>query len=121
MDKLARGHRAERIVADYLIARGWEILAVNLRLGHLEIDLVARRGELAAMIEVRSRGVGAYERPFESIAGKKKMRLLHAADRLWRFHLSKMEGIDRMRIDVASVRFTPDGAIVEHIEGAITA
>ncbi len=94
---------------------------MNLRLGHLEVDLVARRGDLAVMVEVRSRGAGAYERAFESIAGKKKMRLLHAADRLWRFHLAKMEGIDRMRIDIASVRFECDGAVVEHIEGAITA
>jgi putative endonuclease len=121
VDRLARGHRAERIVAEYLIARGWEILAANLRLGHLEIDLVARRGELAAMIEVRSRGGGAYERPFESIAGKKKMRLLYAADRLWRFHLAKMEGIERIRIDVAAVTFGPHEPSVELVEGAITA
>jgi putative endonuclease len=121
VDRVARGQRAERIVAEYLTTHGWEILATNLRLGHLEVDLVARRGDLAAMIEVRSRGVGAYERAFESIAGKKKMRLLHAADRLWRFHLAKMEGIDRMRIDVASVTFGPDGVTVEHVEGAITA
>ena len=108
-------------MAAYLAEQGWEILATNLRLGHLEIDLVARRGELAAMIEVRFRGVGAYERAFASIAGKKKMRLLHAADRLWRFHLAKMEGIDRMRIDVAAVTFGPHGAVIELVEGAITA
>ncbi|HWL89124.1 MAG TPA: YraN family protein [Polyangiaceae bacterium] len=114
--------RAEDAVAHYLEARGFEILARNLKLGHLEVDIVALRDGLAAMVEVRTRGRTAFEGPFASIAGKKKMRLLYAADRLWRGHLAKMPGVERMRIDVAGVTFDEDGdAHVEYVSGAITA
>jgi len=115
------GRRAEYAVVTWLEERGFEILERNLRLGHLEIDIVARRDELAAMIEVRTRGRGAFERAFASVAGKKKMHLLNAADRLWRFYLAKLPGIERMRIDVASVSFDERGMPhVEYLAGAIT-
>ena len=83
---------------------------------------MARRDALATLVEVRMRGRTAFERPFASIAGKKKMRLLYAADRLWRGHLAKMPGVERMRIDVAGVTFEDDGSVhIEYISGAITA
>jgi putative endonuclease len=118
---LIDARRAEDAVAHHLEARGFEILARNLRLGRLEIDIVARLDALAVMVEVRTRGPTAFEGGLASVAGKKKMHLLNAADRLWRHRLSKMPGIERMRIDVASVTFEPDGARVEYITGAITA
>ncbi len=111
---------AEDAVAHLVEARGFEILWRNLHLGHLEIDIVARKGDLVAMIEVRTRGPGAFERPLASVAGKKKMRLLHAADRLWSRHLKKMEGVERMRIDVAGVTFANGEAQIDYIPGAIT-
>ncbi|WXA81280.1 YraN family protein [Pendulispora rubella] len=103
-------------------AQGFDIAARNLRLGHLEIDIVGLRDGLAVLVEVRTRGATAYEKPLASVAGKKRMRLLHAADRLWRGHLSKRPDVARMRIDVAGVTFSPDGSPhVEYIPGAITA
>ncbi len=114
--------RAEDAVAHHLEALGFEILARNLRLGHLEVDIVARQEALAVLVEVRTRGPGAFEGGLASIAGKKKMHLLHAAERLWRHRLSKMPDIERMRIDVAAVTFAADGtAHIEYIAGAITA
>ena len=115
------GRRAENAVADYLHASGFAIIAQNLKVGALEIDLVARRGPLVAMVEVRARGEGAYERPFASIAGIKRMRLLHAADRLWRRRISHMKDVERFRIDVASVRFAEGRTFVEYVAGAISA
>ena len=74
------------------------------------------------MVEVRMRGATAFEKPLASVAGKKKMRLLYAADRLWRGYLSKRPDVARMRIDVAGVTFAKDGSVnVEYITGAITA
>ena len=117
--RLALGRRAELVVADYLHARGFGLLMRNVRLGALEIDLVARKGPLVAIVEVRTRGVGAFERPFASIAGKKRLHLLHAADRLWRRTLSKMKDVERIRIDVAAVSFEGPRVLVEYVEGAI--
>ena len=115
------GALAEDLVAHHLEAQGFVILKRNLRLGHLEIDIVARKDDLCVMCEVRTRGATAFEGPLASIAsGKKRMHLLNAADRLWRFHLAKMEGVERMRIDVAGVTFENGEAKIDYIPGALT-
>jgi putative endonuclease len=117
----SRGRRAEAAAVAYLEAAGYEILARNLRLGALEIDIVARKGDLVAVVEVRTRGAGAYEGALASLAGKKRLYLLRAAERLWRTRFSKMLDVTRIRIDVAVVRFEGEEPTVEYFAGAITA
>ena len=68
----------------YLEARGYRLLARNLRLGALELDLVMRQGPLVAIVEVRTRGAGSFTGPFASVTPTTRTRLLRAADRLWR-------------------------------------
>jgi putative endonuclease len=115
----ASGRRAEDAVADYLVAAGFVILARNVRLGPLELDLVARKGSLVAVVEVRTRGPGALQGPFESVTAEKRERLRKATRRLWREKLAKMPGVERVRIDVAAVRFDGERTEVEYVEGAI--
>ena len=52
---LRRGRWAERLAAWWLIAKGYRILARNQRTPFGEIDLVARRGRLIALVEVKAR------------------------------------------------------------------
>ena len=90
-----------------------------MRAGRLEIDLVARRGPLAILVEVRTRGAGSFSSALESVTRTKRARLLRAADILWRRQLSKMADIERVRIDVAAVTFDGQTTRVEYIEGAV--
>lgn len=115
------GRRAELAATDYLIAGGFEILARNLRLGPLEIDIVARRGPLVVVVEVRTRGPGAYERALESIGPAKQARLVAAVERLWSSKLVTMHDVERVRIDVAAVRFEQGQTLIEYVEGAVGA
>jgi putative endonuclease len=114
------GRRAEVAVADYLFARGFRILARNLRLGRLELDVVAQRGPLVVIVEVRTRGEGAYMRALESIDHAKRARLRRAAHHLWRSQLASMPSVERLRIDVAAVVFSGWKTRVEYVEGAVT-
>jgi putative endonuclease len=113
------GRRAEVVVVDYLLARGFTLLGCNVRLGALEIDVVARKDDLVVVVEVRTRGPGAMQGPFESIGGAKRVRLRRALERLWNRKLRKMKEVRRLRIDVAAVTFDERGAAVEYVEGAI--
>jgi putative endonuclease len=106
-------------VADYLFARGFHILARNLRLGPLELDVVARRADLVVVVEVRTRGRGSFVGPFESVTPGKRARLMRAADRLWRQRLSRSKDIQRVRIDVAAVTFDQGTTRLEYVEGAV--
>jgi putative endonuclease len=49
------GRRAEALAAWYLRAKGWRILARRMRLPMIEIDIVARRGSVLAVVEVKWR------------------------------------------------------------------
>ncbi len=116
-----KGARAEDAVVDFLTTRGFAILGRNVRLGALEIDVIARKGALAAVVEVRTRGEGSYVGALESVGARKRASLLRAADRLWREKLSRVEGVERLRLDVAAVTFDGHRTHVEYVEGAFTA
>jgi putative endonuclease len=119
--RASRGRRAEEAVADYLVAHEFEVLERNLRLGRLEIDLVARRGPLVVVVEVRTRGPGSFVSALASITAKKRARLVLATERLWRQRLAGMPDVERVRIDVAGVSFDDGKTCVEYIEGAVVA
>lgn len=108
-------------MGDYLRARGFSLLFENLRLGALELDVVARRGDLVVIVEVRTRGPGSFARPFASIGREKQRHLVRAAHRLWSRKLSRLADVRRVRIDVAAVSRDGERTIVEYVEGAVTA
>ena len=70
------GREAEDLAARSLVRSGWVILSRNLKLGRLEVDILARdpRGSLVA-IEVRRRGSVGAASPSE-LLGARKMRAL---------------------------------------------
>ena len=117
--RAAVARRAEQAVADHLAGEGWTLLGRNVRLGPLELDIVAQRDDLVAIVEVRTRGAGSYVNAFASITPAKRKTLLRAAERWSQLH--KGGDWSRLRIDVAAVRFEADGhAIVDYAPGAIT-
>jgi putative endonuclease len=105
------GARAEQAVVAHLVAAGLEILARNVRVGRLELDVVARDGPVIAVVEVRARGPGAWVRPLDSIDARKRTRVRRAGERLWRERFARDPGVERMRFDVAAVSLLPDGGM----------
>ena len=79
---------------------------------------MARRGELVVVVEVRSRGGGAWTSGFGSIDGKKRYRIRLAGQRLWQRRYRNDMSVKRMRFDAASVVFGPNGPEIEYVEAA---
>lgn len=50
-----RGHWSEWTAALYLMLKGYRILAMRYRVRAGEVDIIARRGELVAFVEVKAR------------------------------------------------------------------
>jgi putative endonuclease len=82
--------------------------------GYLELDVVARLDETILVVEVRSRGSGAWISAFGSIDAKKRARVRAAGERLWDRQLKHDPRIEHLRFDTASVTFDDQGA--PHIE-----
>jgi putative endonuclease len=114
-----RARSAESAVAAYLERQGFAVVAQNLRLGRLELDVVARQGALIVIVEVRTRGAGAWTTAFGSIDSAKRRRIRRAGERLWQRRYKHDASVERMRFDAASVSFDANGdAQVEYVEAA---
>lgn len=115
----ALGQHAEIAVSDYLFASGFSVLARNVRVGHLELDVVARKGPLVVVVEVRARRRGALVGPFASIGRTKRARLVRAVRGLWARELARAPGVRRLRIDAAAVTVEGGRTRIEYAEGIV--
>ncbi len=94
------------------------IVATNLRLGRLELDIVARDADTIVVVEVRTRGATAWQTGMESIARTKAKRVRAAGERLWRQRFLRDPSVNRMRFDVAVVTFDATGTpSIEYARG----
>ena len=117
-ERQRRGARAEAAAEAHLERLGLRVLERNLRVGRLEVDLVAIDGEAIALVEVRSRGATAWTGAAESVDRKKRDRLRRAGQLLWSRRFSKMPGIQRVRFDVCAVDLSGEQPVVEWIRAA---
>lgn len=116
--RTALGREAESAVARHLERLGYRIEAMNLRLGYLEIDIVARIGPVVALVEVRRRGPSARTTGFGSLTELKKTRLRRAGERLWNRRYKNDPSVERLRFDFAAVRVDESGLSIEYVRGA---
>jgi putative endonuclease len=75
-----KGHRGEWLAALALMLKGYRIVARRFRTPLGEIDLIARRGNLVAIVEVKARPTLA--EAMESVSFTAQRRIDAAAD-LW--------------------------------------
>ena len=75
-----RGHRGEWLAALALMGKGYRIVARRYRTRLGEIDLIARKGDLVAIVEVKARPTLA--QAMEAVGSLSERRIEGAAD-MW--------------------------------------
>jgi len=106
-----RGQWSERIAAIYLRLKGYKILACNYRTKSGEIDIIARKGDLIAVIEVKARpDVMA---SVDAVSHQSQRRIQSAAS----YWLASRKDAGRLslRFDIIAVR---PFALPVHLENA---
>ncbi|MDJ0788442.1 MAG: YraN family protein [Myxococcota bacterium] len=101
----ALGAMGEDLAAAWLSAAGYRILARNVRAGGVELDLVARRGRVLAIVEVKTRRSRHLGPPELAVDAHKRARLVRGA-RAWIYEHPQPGA--RVRFDVIAVE--PDAA-----------
>lgn len=81
MDARETGMRGEELAARYLRERGYTVLHRNWRCPPWELDLVARRGGVLHIVEVKSRRSRSLTAPEEAMTPAKCKALYRAACR----------------------------------------
>lgn len=73
------GKFGEQEVVDHLVAEGYDVVERNWRLNHMEIDIIATRGDEIAFVEVKTRTDDRRD-PLEAMTPRKVALLSRAAE-----------------------------------------
>lgn len=113
---LALGAAGEAVAAAHLARRGYRIVATNVRIEGVEIDLIVSRAGVWAFVEVKTRRSRRHGAPEESVDARKQQRIARGAQAWLRAHRPRAR---RVRFDVVTCEPRPDGGWrVRHWENA---
>ena len=112
------GRSGERLAADYLAGRGYELVARNVRRREGEVDLIALDGGALVFVEVKLRRPRQAGRAIEALSARKQRRLRELAAAYGAEH---PELPTDLRIDLVAIDLGEDGSVAsfEHIENAV--
>jgi len=94
-----RGRAAEWTAAAWLLVKGYQILGFRLKAAGAEIDLLARKGGVLALVEVKQRA--SRDAALEALGPDQRQRLMRAGQAIIRGRRS-LQGLD-LRLDVMAV------------------
>jgi putative endonuclease len=122
-DKRARTERqrlgaaAEERGAQLLRQAGYVIVARNFRCRMGELDIIARRGGLLVIAEVRLRSSAGFGGPAASISAAKRARIVRAA----RYLLMRQPRLANLALRFDTLLLSSSSGPIEWIEGAFAA
>jgi putative endonuclease len=115
------GSLGERVAAEHLTRRGFQILERNYRTRWGELDIIAFDGHTLTFCEVKTRRARQDTdiNPLEAIRGRKRARIRKMAG-CWLEERHGRVFAPAIRCDAIGVTFDPAGRLValEHLEGA---
>ncbi|MBQ2326842.1 MAG: YraN family protein [Clostridia bacterium] len=110
-DKLV-GRYGEKIAADFLRKKGYDILESGFHFRGGEIDIIARKGDTVAFVEVKTRRNQSYL-PASTAVGREKQRKIMLTAEVW---ISRNQYGGQVSFDIIEV-YTDDKTI-RHIKNA---
>lgn len=113
-DKIKKGKEAEMTAADFLMSKGYEIVARNYRHKRSEIDLIVKKGNWLVFVEVKMRSSDAFGYPEEFVDYKKAKNILAGADE----YTFANDWQGNVRYDIVAIREMNGKKEIVHIEDA---
>lgn len=108
------GKLGEQLAVDFLIKEGYKIKHRNYRYLKAEVDIIAQKGEVLAVIEVKSRSTDFLDDLNDLVPMKKRKLLVLAAD-----HYVVEKNLEvEVRFDIIMIYEEKDGFKMEHLENA---
>lgn len=108
------GKKGEEIAADFLQKAGYEILERNWVFQKAELDIVAKKENILAIVEVKTRTSADFGLPQDFVKGKKIQNLAKAVDQYMTENDLELE----VRFDIIGIVLNNQETTIEHLEDA---
>jgi putative endonuclease len=99
------GKMGEALAAQWLAAKGYELLHTNWRSGRHEVDIICVRGKVLHFIEVKTRSNRSVDYP-EAKVNRKKMKNLLAAAEAYQYEYPQWK---HLRFDILAITLDHGG------------
>lgn len=108
------GKAGEEMAVNFLKEKGYEIVARNFRFQKAEVDIIARKEGVLAVIEVKTRSTPDFGDPESFVKHRQIQSLVKAIDY---FVVDHDLDVD-VRFDIIAIVQDPSGTTLEHLEDA---
>lgn len=108
------GNKGEKIAANYLSQKGYQILHTNWHWRHKEIDIVAQRNNTLVVVEVKTRTNNFWEEPKQAVNRAKQRNLIDAAEA----YVNKFNINLDVQFDIVAIVWNRGSYTIEHVEDA---
>lgn len=108
------GKLGEQMAVEYLQKNGYTILQTNWMFQKAEIDIIAQKGDVLAIVEVKTRSSVEFGLPQEFVKPKKIQLLVKAVNE----YILQNDLDAEVRFDIISIYKNKRNFEVEHLEDA---
>lgn len=108
------GKLGEELAVEFLQKNGYEILETNWIFDKAEIDIIAKKAGILAVVEVKTRSSIDFGLPQEFVKPKKIQLLLKAVNE----YVIQNDLDVEVRFDIVAIHKTNSEFVIEHIEEA---
>ena len=93
------GKKGEELAVEFLKKNGYKILERNWRFKKAEVDIIAQKADVLAIIEVKTRSTDTFGNPQDFVKPKQIQRLVKAVD-----EYVTLNGLDvEVRFDIIAI------------------
>lgn len=108
------GMEGERKAVEYLKNEGYEILETNWHFHRYEIDIIAKKKDVIAIVEVKTRATDYFGDPEDAVDYKKRRKIIESADA----YIEEKDLDLEVRFDIVAILRTSNGLKLRYIEDA---
>lgn len=108
------GKKGEQLAVDFLLKNNYDIVERNYRFDKAEVDIIARKEDILAIIEVKTRSTTDFGDPQDFVKPKQIQRLVKAVDEYVTINDLDVE----VRFDIIAIVKEGKGFKIEHLENA---
>lgn len=108
------GKKGEEIAADFLAAKGYQVIERNYRFKKSEIDVICLAGGTLVFIEVKTRSTKSFGEPETFVSENQKQSVIRAAEH----YIIEKDWKGDIRFDIIAVYKDKERQEISHFEDA---